>query len=102
MGLFTFIIFYSLQIWLVNKYTNEWPIVLAYIVMLPISGLFAFYYFKRFTSIRGNWKILSLFYKKTNLMTSLITTRQLIIEDLEKARKEYVAYRDTPKVVIEN
>ena len=30
-------------------------------------------------------------------MTSLITTRQLIIEDLEKARKEYVAYRDAPK-----
>jgi 1-acyl-sn-glycerol-3-phosphate acyltransferase len=102
MGTFTFIIFYSLQIWLVNKYINEWPIVLAYIIMLPLSGLFAFYYFKRFTTIRGNWKILSLFYKKTNLMTSLITTRQLIIEDLEKARKEYVAYRDAPKAVIEN
>lgn len=94
MGTFTFLIFYTLQIWLVNKYTHDWRIILSYCILLPISGLFAFYYFKRFTTIRGNWRILSLFYKKTNLITSLITKRQHIIEELEKARKEFVAHSD--------
>jgi hypothetical protein len=94
MGTFTFLIFYSLQVWLVDKYTNGWPILLAYALSLPLSGLFAFYYYKRFLTIRGNWRILSLFYKKTNLITALITTRQQIIEELANARKEYVAYRD--------
>jgi glycerol-3-phosphate O-acyltransferase / dihydroxyacetone phosphate acyltransferase len=94
MGTFTFLIFYLLQVWIVDKYTNSWPIVLVYILLLPISGLFAFYYYKRFATIQGNWRLLSLFYKKTNLITQLITTRQQIIEELEKARKEFVAYRD--------
>ena len=94
MGTFTFLIFYSLQVWLVDKYTTGCPIVLAYAISLPLSGLFAFYYYKRFANIRGNWRILSLFYKKTNLITALITTRQQIIEELSKARIKYVAYRD--------
>ena len=94
LGTFTFLLFYSLQIFLVNKITNDWRIVLAYGLSLPISGLLSFYYYKRYTTIRGNWKIFSLFYKKTALITSLLSTRQLIISELEKARKEYVAYRD--------
>lgn len=94
MGTFTFLIFYAFQIWLVNNYLQDWRLVLLYAVLLPITGLFAFYYYKRFKTIRGNWRIFSLFYKKTKLITSLITKRQTIIDELEKARKEYVAYRD--------
>ena len=94
LGTFTFLLFYTLQIFFVNKITNDWRIVLAYGLSLPISGLLSFYYYKRYTTIRGNWKIFSLFHKKTTLITSLLSTRQLIISELEKARKEYVAYRD--------
>jgi len=96
-GTFTFLIFYSLQIWLVSKYVSDWRLVLGYALSLPISGLLAFYYYKRFNSIRGSWKIFSLFYKKTTLITSLITEREVIITELEKARKEFVAWRDAPK-----
>ena len=96
MGTFTFLIFYSLQIWLASKYLADWRLVLAYGLSLPISGLLAFYYYKRYRSIRGSWKIFSLFYKKTTLITSLITERELIITELEKARKEFVIYRDGP------
>jgi len=97
MGTFTFLIFYSLQIWLTSKYVHDWRLVLAYGTSLPVSGLLAFYYYKRFKSIRGSWKIFSLFYKKTALITSLITEREIIITELEKARKEFVIYRDGPK-----
>jgi len=33
--------------------------------------------------------IFSLFYKKTNLITSIISKRQQIIDELERGRKEY-------------
>lgn len=94
MGTFTFLLFYPFQIWLIHKYTADWRIACAYALSLPVSGLLAFYYFKRYTTIRGNWKIFSMFYKKTKLITLLISKRHTIIEELEKARKEYVAYRD--------
>jgi hypothetical protein len=97
MGTFTFLLFYTLQILLINKLTNDWIFVLAYGVSLPISGLFAFYYYKKFKSIRGSWKIFSLFYKRTTVITSVINEREIIINELEKARKEFVTYRDGPK-----
>lgn len=95
LGTLTFIVFYSIQIWLVNKYTHDWRMVLGYAMALPISGLFAFYYYRRFTNIRGNWMFFSLFYKKSNLISSLISKRQTIIEELERGRKEYLIYRDS-------
>jgi len=93
MGTFTFLLFYTLQIFFVTRYTSSFPIITVYSLLLPISGLFAYYYYNRFITIRGNWRVLSLFYKKTRLITSLISKRQQIIEDLENARKEFVAHR---------
>ena len=97
MGTFTFLLFYTLQILLINKLTHDWIYVLAYGLSLPISGLLSFYYYKKFKSIRGSWKISSLFYKRTTLITSLINEREIIINELETARKEFVTYRDGPK-----
>ena len=97
MGTFTFLLFYTLQILLINKLTHDWIYVLAYGLSLPISGLFAFYYYKKFKSIRGSWKILSLFYNRNTVITSVINEREFIINELEKARKEFVTYRDGPK-----
>jgi len=94
LGTFTFLLFYSIQIWLLNKWTGDWRIVLAYAILLPVSGLFAFYYFRRFTTVRGNWKIFSLFYKKTNLVTSLISKRRQIIEGLEKGKEDFIRHRE--------
>jgi glycerol-3-phosphate O-acyltransferase/dihydroxyacetone phosphate acyltransferase len=90
-GTFAFLIFYSVQIWLVHKFFHNTMLSLGYAVLLPISGFFAYYYHKRFTNIRGSWMIFSMFYKKTNLITSLINKRQMIIEELEKGKKEFLA-----------
>lgn len=94
LGTFTFLVFYALQIWIINTLSNDWLIALLYGIMLPVSGLFAFYYYKRFTSIRGNWKVFSLFYKKTTLITSLISKRQSIINELKKGKEDFNAHRN--------
>jgi len=94
MGTLAFLIFYTLQIWLITQFFNDWRIVLLYAVLMPVSGLFAFYYYKRFTTIRGNWKIFSLLYRKTKLIASLISRRETIIKALEKGKDDFLAYRD--------
>lgn len=89
LGALTFLMFYGLQLWLMQYYFRNTLLTLGYLFVLPLSGFFAFYYWKRFTTFRGSWTIINLFYRKTDLITSLITMRQNIIEDLEKGRKEY-------------
>ena len=87
-GTFTFLIFYSFQLWLVQHYLHTTWITLCCLIALPLSGFFAYFYGRRFTNLRGRWTIFSLFYNKTNLITSIINMRQHIIDELEKGRKE--------------
>ncbi len=89
LGTLTFLIFYGLQLWLMQHYFHIVWLTLVYLLVLPLTGLYAFFYWKRFTNIRGRWMIFSLLYKKTKLVTSLIMMRQGIIDELEKGRKEY-------------
>ena len=89
-GTLSFIVFYTFQIWLVLKYIDNWIIQVSYIILMPISGLFAFYYSKRLKRVLGNWKVFTLFYKKRDLISSLILKRQHIIIELEKGRKEFM------------
>ena len=92
-GVFTFIIFYSLQLYLVQRFFHYeyagW-LTLAYFIFLPLSGFFAFAYYRRFTTIRGNWKVFNLFMKRATLISQLITTRKNIEEEFEKAREEFI------------
>jgi hypothetical protein len=89
-GIFTFLIFYSLQLWLMQHYLHNVWITLSYLIVLPLTGFFAFFYWKRFSNLRGRWMIFSLFYKRTSLITSLLNMRKKIIDELEKGRKEYL------------
>jgi glycerol-3-phosphate O-acyltransferase/dihydroxyacetone phosphate acyltransferase len=88
-GTLTFILFYGFQLWLMQHYFHNALLTIGYFIALPVSGFFAFFYWKRFTNIRGRWIIFSLFYRKTSLITSIINMRQNIIDELEKGRKEF-------------
>lgn len=60
----------------------EW---LLYCITWPLTGLFAWYYYKNFRYINKRWMMLSLFYKETKLVAELILTRANLIKELEKA-----------------
>ena len=90
LGVFTFIIFYSLQIYLVQHFFHNGYITLAYFIFLPVSGFFAFAYYRKFTNVRGNWMVFSLFMKRATLISQLITARKNIVDEFEKAREDFV------------
>jgi len=64
-------------------------VTLCYLVTLPFSGFFAYFYARKLTNLYGRWMIFSLFYSKTNLITSIISMRQHISDELARGRKEF-------------
>jgi len=89
-GTLAFIVFYSIQIWIVTGLSHDWRIITGYIILLPLSGFFAFYYFRKLKTLRGRWLLFSLFYRKTSTIASILLKRESIIHKLEEARKEYL------------
>ncbi len=89
-GMFTFIIFYTIQITLVWKYTQSYYFTIAYSISLPISGLFAYWYFHTVKRIFAKWGIMMLFYKKSVYISKLITEREQIITEFDRAKEKYV------------
>jgi glycerol-3-phosphate O-acyltransferase/dihydroxyacetone phosphate acyltransferase len=90
-GLFTFSIFYSIQIALVWKYSNHVWLTIAYGISLPISGFFAYWYYNTLNKIKTKWMLIMLFYRKSVFISNLISEREQIISELDKIKKEYAS-----------
>jgi len=88
-GVFTFIIFYSLQIYFVQHLFHHAWVTLGYFIFLPVSGFFAYSYYRKFTDLRGKWLVFNLFMKRSTLISQLITMRQNIVNEFEKAKEEF-------------
>lgn len=88
-GTFTFLIFYSIQIYFVADYFHRFLYTLAYLLSLPLSGYFAYSYYYTVKSIRAKWLFISLFFSRTALIASLMEQRKLIVREFEAARTEY-------------
>jgi len=101
-GIFTFLIFYTIQIWLAAIYIplvidSTWIfpeysgwISIVYAISLPFSGFFTWHYWKWLIKIRSSWLFISLFYRKSTLIAKLIKQREEIINALENAKSEYL------------
>lgn len=88
-GMFTFLIFHTLQIYLVWKFTHIQWITLLYALSLPLSGLFTYWYYHTVMEIRNKWLLMMIFYKKSVFISSLITERESIISEFDRAKNEY-------------
>ena len=89
LGIGTFLLFYSVQLYFVQRIFHQPLLTLGYFFLLPFTGFFAFRYYRRFTNLRGRWTILSLFIKRATLLSGLITMRQQITDELERGKMQY-------------
>lgn len=88
-GVFTFLTFYSVQIYVVHRLFHDPLITLGYFIFLPITGFFAYYYSRRFTNLKGKWLVFNIFMKRSALISRLIIMRQKIIAEFEKGKVEF-------------
>jgi hypothetical protein len=93
-GMFTFIIFYTVQIALVWKYTHVQLYTVIYGVTLPLSAIFGYWYYLMISKVRNKWLLLSLFYKKSTSISGLITEREQLIAEFDKAKNEYTQLKN--------
>lgn len=93
-GTFTFLIFYSVQVMLVWKFSHHFIISFIYALSLPVTGLFAYWYYHEMKRIKANWILLLIFYKKSAIVSKLMMEREAIITVFDEAKKEYNASID--------
>jgi 1-acyl-sn-glycerol-3-phosphate acyltransferase len=93
-GTFTFLIFYSLQIVMVWKFSHHFLLTVFYALSLPISGLFTYWYYHEMKRIKANWILLLIFYKKSAIISKLMMEREAIIAIFDEAKKEYNLAQD--------
>ncbi|MBN8696316.1 MAG: 1-acyl-sn-glycerol-3-phosphate acyltransferase [Bacteroidetes bacterium] len=88
-GMFTFLIFHTLQIFFVWKYTHLQWLTALYAISLPISGLFTYWYYHTVLEIKNKWALMMIFYKKSVFIANLISEREQIISEFDAAKNEY-------------
>jgi 1-acyl-sn-glycerol-3-phosphate acyltransferase len=90
LGTFTFLIFYSLQIYLCWHYTHHFILTLCIAFAMPLSGLFAYWYYYKIKHLYTKWSLFMLFYKKSVLVANLISERESLISAFDKIKNEYL------------
>jgi glycerol-3-phosphate O-acyltransferase/dihydroxyacetone phosphate acyltransferase len=88
-GTFCFALFYSLQCWMVQHWLHQALLTVIYLISLPISGFFAYLYWYIVKDLRSRWLFMSVFFRKTALISGLIKTRMEIIEAFDAAKGDY-------------
>lgn len=91
-GMSVFLIMYGIEAVVFGAFTNPlWGIIFC--ISLYPTGLFTINYFKTYYKVRGTIKYLKLFMQKSDLVTNLKTTRQELVDELEKRKKEFLYLR---------
>ncbi|MCW3070437.1 MAG: hypothetical protein JWO44_327 [Bacteroidetes bacterium] len=90
LGMFTFLIFDSVQIYLVHRIFHNSLITVLYAVSLPLSGFFTYYYWHTFDKIRAKWLLISLFFRRSTAIASKIAERESIIAEFDKKRSDFL------------
>jgi glycerol-3-phosphate O-acyltransferase/dihydroxyacetone phosphate acyltransferase len=90
LGMFTFLIFDSVQIYLVHRIFHNSLITVLYAISLPLSGFFTYYYWHTFDKIRAKWLLISLFFRRSTAIASRIAERKSIIAEFDKKRSDFL------------
>lgn len=89
-GTFTFLLFYSLQIFFMQYFLHHSLLTLLYAASLPLSGIIAYWYAKQMRYYVSKWYMIRIFYMKSSLISSLIHQRDELIKEFEKAREQFL------------
>lgn len=93
-GLGIFLVCYA-GIAVAASFLLPWWLVIAYVLTVPVAGLFALFYLKVASRLGGMWMYLSLFLKKSDQVARLIKEREAIVAELEKGRKDFIHWHET-------
>lgn len=94
-GIFSFPVLYAIQAAVLWRFLPDTLSLLLYLISLPLSGFFTLRYWNTLLRVRERWLLLRLFLSESPVAESLKQQRQELIEELEKARNEYLSQQVT-------
>jgi glycerol-3-phosphate O-acyltransferase / dihydroxyacetone phosphate acyltransferase len=89
-GIFSFLIFYSLEIGLAYRWSGSWGWTVLAGALMPVTGLFALQYFYQWVNTRSYLKLRSAFYRRQELVQQVLQERAALIKNLEEAKRVYI------------
>lgn len=87
-GTFSFVFFYSFILYWVATFSHSISITIAYAIALPLCGLFTIFYARVARKFYYNWKFVSRFFSKQNIVLQLVSRRNEIITELNSLQDE--------------
>lgn len=94
-GMLLYLIWYTTLGFLSWHYFHKWGIThhpgwifLLYFATWPLSGMFAWFYYRVVYYISKRWLMISLFFRRSVLVAELVMQRNAIIAEFEKAIKD--------------
>ena len=89
LGMFIFLIFYSVQIFIVSIFTHWYWVILFALSLYP-SGLFTLNYIKQYYRWKGHRTFERLYKKKKKVILNLKARREALLIELENGRQMYL------------
>jgi len=89
-GIVLFPLFWAVETWVVWRVTTFW-IAALFLASLPVSGLLAYRYLRGLGRLRQQWRFGILSVTRNQAARRLLVHRQQILEELERAKNDYLA-----------
>lgn len=90
-AMFAWLAFYAVQLVVFGLIFRSWTALGAYAFVVPLLGVYNLKYYPTMKKIFGRWKLLRMARKDRKSVEGLMHDRAQILEELNLARKEYLA-----------
>ncbi len=99
-GIFTFLGFYGVQMWVVQHFFQNIWLTLMYAIVSALCGFFALWYWNKVKKLRELWQTNRLFLKHPKEIVHLLEQRKELFVLLEAAKREFIVSPQTIKKFI--
>ena len=83
-------IYYGMQLLTIALIFHRWLLLGIYAVVVPLLGFYSLWFYTVKEKIFGRWRLLGMVRKKRETIEQLIRERNIIIEEIEIIKKEYL------------
>lgn len=90
-GMFLFLIWYGFGAWLSHLYFDSFWWWLLYLLSWPLSGMWAWYYYRSIRAHGKKWIILTVLRKRKQLLQELIAEREELLSEIKSAERQFNA-----------
>jgi glycerol-3-phosphate O-acyltransferase/dihydroxyacetone phosphate acyltransferase len=91
LSMILWLLYYGIQLLVVALVFRSWTFLGIYAIIVPLTGIFVLKFYPIMKKIFGRWRLMRMVRKERKTIEDLINERTPIINEIEFAKKEYLA-----------